>query len=396
MNKRQTSAGACGELDRTAVCTATRSAVEMLPAVLETIVLKTVALKAVLVAAVLMLLVPSCSKLEAERAEVTAGDEAIVLRPTVEAIGSPWGLKGITTPTKTDSTLNASYSIYTSAYYTNPDFPMTDGNYFVGVKADSPWNLDYNWPAAEDGSKSRIDFLSIATESAVYDISSIAEWGCYDGEKFGNNATYGVRINVPNINDNNSEILYATASQRCTDKAPVKMNFKHTQCCLEFYVHANLENVLRLDKIVVNDAYSSGELFVQIHPLEGLNWNTTSSEPHGVDVPGVLENTPLTPSKVKYSMVLIPQSRRDLTFYFQQLSFPADATTDPYDLAYSATETERWQRFSVEPVYTTTSEAKRWEAGKKYIFDVTIKFGEVIIQPSIVEWTDADDQKVPV
>ena len=357
--------------------------------------IRTRKISCVAASALLMLAVAvSCSKEGNGGGRNAAEDGRITLRALVCGV-SPYGLKGtkaITEPTKDDSTLRTDYSVYTSAYYTDKEFPSTDGNFFTGVRFYHDgliWNTTtpIYWPADTGGNG--IDFLAVATDSTVFKMSELATWAGQEGFLHGEKNVHGVRIRVPYSNDD-TEILYATASQMCDDKNSVEMNFRHTQCCLEFHIHSNLDSILKINKIYVNEAYSTGELTILTHPLESVTWNLEGAEPHAGAVPGVVDATPVKKDNIlNYSVVLPPQERRDIVFSFRQI-----ASLD--DILGMGNLDLIWQGLSIEVEYTTTTEAKKWEAGKKYIFDVTIKFGEIIIVPTVAEWTDGDDIIIPV
>ena len=360
---------------------------------------KTVRLMALLVVAV------SCTKGEPGPAPVReASDGRITLRPLVGEV-SPWGLKGtkgmgITRPTESDSTLNAEFSVYTSAYYTDTVFTSASGNFFTGVKFDRTASGDWDtgtpiyWPADTGGNG--LDFLAVATDTTVFRLSRLATWAGQKGFLHGEKNVHGVRIQVPAGNDS-TEILYATASRKCGERnavtgemESVRMDFRHTQCCLEFNVRADLDSIVRLNKIYVKDAYTTGVLTVLTHPMESVEWDVRASEPHAASVPGVIDATPVTTSEtLRYSMVLLPQERRDIVLSFRQVS------ADP-SLVTPVEASVMWDLLSVEAVYTTTTESLKWEAGKKYVFDVTVKPGEIVVAPHVVEWTDADDVPIPV
>ena len=353
-------------------------------------------------ASVLVLLAAtvSCGKEEIGGGRNEESDGRITIVPKVDDV-SPWGMKGTKGSTAPGSAeLNGDYCIYTSAYYTDAEFPTTDGNFFTGVKFDdgtSGWEpgAPIYWPADTGGNG--IDFLAVATDTTArgFGRKPGIVWAGQEEFLHGEKNVHGVRIQVPYSNDS-TEVLYATAHRKCDDKDPVEMVFKHTQCCLEFHIHANLDSIIKLNNIYVKDAYSTGMLTILTHPLESVTWNTDASEPHAVEVPGVRSTTgngtPVTKDKnLDYHVVMLPQERRDIVFSFRQVS------ADPTDPALPAAERAlMWEAYSVEAVYTTTTEAFRWEAGKKYIFDVTIKFGEIIIVPTVAEWTDGDDIIIPV
>ena len=363
-------------------------------------------------ASVLVLLAAavSCSKEGIGGGRSEESDGRITIVPKVDDV-SPWGMKGTkgSTMSDTDPGLNEDYTIYTSAYYTDTEFPTTDGNFFTGVKFDkgaSGWAPDPDapiyWPADTGGNG--IDFLAVATDTTAKGFGKKPDivWAGQEGFLHGEKNVHGVRIRVPYSNDS-TEVLYATAHRKCDDKRAVEMDFKHTQCCLEFHIHANLDSIIKLNNIYVKDAYSTGELTILTHPLESVTWNTDASEPHGVEVPGVRSTTggtDVTKDKnLDYHVVMLPQERRDIVFSFRQVS------ADPTDLPHASSPTDPpgegdiiWDAYSVEAVYTTTTEALKWEAGKKYIFDVTVKFGEIIIVPTVADWRDGEDfyQYVPV
>lgn len=355
---------------------------------------------AAIVASALLALPASCSK--EGPAAVDDAFRPIVLDALVATSPAESGTKAITNPTDEDKSLLKAYSIFTSAYYTDPEFPTTSGNYFTGVKfcydatkqgwlpappdseSDAPKIF---WPLAGEGNG--LDFLAVATDTTKLDLRPKMVWaGQDDNFLHGERNVHGVKMYVP-VSDNDTEVLYAIATKKCSDKTPVQMTFQHTQCCLEFHIslQTNLDKLLRLDNIVVEDAYTSGECRIETHPSVSVNWNFEGTEAFSTVVPGIAAGTPVVmpttaePTPI-YNMVLPPQPRRDIVFNFRQLS-SNDGADD-------------WESLSIRPTYTTSTDAAKWEAGKKYVFEVIIKLEEIIIVPSVADWNEGPDIVVPV
>lgn len=341
---------------------------------------------AIILATVLTVLPAGCTKEEPPAVE--NAPSPIVLDGFVGANRTESGTKTITD----GNTLPHGYSIFTSAYYTDPEFPATSGDYFTGVK--------FSWDGAADGwlpasgifwpltgNGNVLDFLAVATE---LELGSSMVWaGQDDNFLLGERNVHGVKMRVP-VSNNDTEVLYATASKQCSDKRPVEMNFKHTQCCLEFRIslQTNLNDLLRLSSIVVEDACTSGECCIETHPFVSVKWNFDNAEPHATEVPGIDDvpvTMPVTPDQAPlvYDMVLPPQPRRNIVLNFRQLSSSSGSEDD-------------WKTLSICPAYTVSTDAAKWEADKKYIFEIIIKFGEIIIVPSVAEWKEGEDIVIPV
>lgn len=336
---------------------------------------------AVILATVLTLIPAGCTKEESQAVE--NAPIPIVLDGFVGAKRTESGTKTITD----GNTLPPEYSIFTSAYYTDPEFPATSGDYFTGVKfswddAANGWLPESGifWPLTGNGNV--LDFLAVATE---LDLGSSMVWaGQDDNFLLGERNVHGVKMHVP-VSDNDTEVLYAIASRQCSDKRPVEMNFKHTQCCLEFRIslQTDLNNLLRLSSIVVEDAYTSGECCIETHPFVSVKWNFDNAEPHATEVPGINDVPVTMPASLVYNMVLPPQPRRNIVLNFRQLSSNSGSEDD-------------WKTLSICPAYTVSTDAAKWEADKKYIFEIIIKLGEIIIVPSVAEWKEGEDIVIPV
>lgn len=275
--------------------------------------------------------------------------------------------------------LDERYVIFTSAYYTDSEFPADDGDYFVGAvfshNDEDKWSATPRqyWPMA-----GHLSFLALATDPASYGLSP---------EETGNmmtwtarRATDGVRMKITGY-DGSSEIMYATAEANAEDAGAVSMLFHHTQACLEFNIKmtdASLNGLLRLEGIDVDAIMTDGVLTVMTYPFAEMSWDTEASESRDISVPGSQgdNDNPLeiTDEGITFRLPLLPQRQRLFHIHFRQR---ANTSSD-------------WKTTSVVMTYDHEETNKSWEIGKKYVYNITLGLNTLDFEPNVVAWDISD------
>lgn len=192
------------------------------------------------------------------------------------------------------------YTIYLSSYFNNGTIEKASGNYLYEVpfhaRLDGKWSADPEvyWPLGGD-----MDFLAISCVAQDYNISNGASW-------YSENYTKGVELNVVDGAVRTSEIMYATANGRESKDGSVALEFTHTQSWLQFQLSQFSLNEVRLDSIVLMNAYSGGKLRIQNEVFLSHDWDFRGRFRRSVVVPGT-QNLVLSLESVALCNILIPE-----------------------------------------------------------------------------------------
>ena len=288
----------------------------------------------------------SCSRdaLSGAVGPVGASGGLLALRPSGDDV----------TKAYVDSTeLPDTYTIVLSAFRSVEDGSAESGNYFTGVpfncEGDGVWHASPKkyWPFG-----GMLDFLGIASEM---DLTLAMTWG-------DRRNTDGVSVDVPSGNSGESEVLYSFVDP-CVVKpdSAVVMAFHHTQALLEFNFKSELDNIVRLDSIIVEDSYTGGRLIVQQHPLSLVKWDTDDIDMRDVPVPGVNGNMALIKGKDRsFRVAVLPRSGRHFTVHMRQRPNTGASWSRAVDVSYEYDEP-----------------SLKWRAGYKYIYNFNINSSEI-------------------
>lgn len=265
-----------------------------------------------------------------------------------------------------DCTLPESYTIYASAFYTNPSVPDEKGNYFIAApfrNDGGQWTADpaILWPVG-----GRLDFISIACEDEALDIAGCAGW--HEG-----NCSEGVEVTLGDGGCLNSEILFASACGRTAEGGGVPLNFKHAQCWLQFIVNIE-QDIIRIDKIVLEGVYTGGLLSITNNIRPDARWSFRGHRRTDKVVPGSegLIPTAGTPSVCN---ILVPeQDECDIAIYYSVKTSPSDD----------------WSS-SRNCIYRHKSGNGSWFYGDKNTLTVIFSFTEITMTARVGEWTELDE-----
>lgn len=187
------------------------------------------------------------------------------------------------------------------------------------------------------------------------------------------NASKKLILNISEA-QSQDDIVYAAAKRSSAQRESVPMEFKHSQAWIEFQIKASDDDLVYIKDIVIEDIYQKGEL--TISNTEGVashSWNFASYRAANVVVDD------------NYSLYDTNGSNAldDEDFKFLDMLIPAQGQTAfvmRYQLAGQDTILE--YRF---PMTTST-----WEAGKKYVYEITITPVEITVTPTVVGFSTAD------
>lgn len=171
------------------------------------------------------------------------------------------------------------------------------------------------------------------------------------------------------------DVLFSSAiDKKVTDaEGRVAMVFKHSQAWIQFRLHSKAsqyDNIVKIDKIVLMDTYSTGMLTVS-HPFgeaEG-QWSFRYDRAEDTDVDDVhgVYGTWMTTTIAYLDMLLPEQPMKDIILFY----------------SLSGTDSVMQYRFRL-PVAT-------WQMGKKYIYDISFAPHEIIIVPTVIPWEEKDN-----
>ena len=169
------------------------------------------------------------------------------------------------------------------------------------------------------------------------------------------------------------DVLYGAVTGRKTDHgAPVAMTFNHTQAWIQFQIKVadeTMENIVKINDITIKNIYTRGELTLNGGAEPTASWNFTSEtagdrkmdDTYKICAPNFINKS------VGYMDMLVPQQ--------DQTSFVMHYTLAGQDNVLE---------------YTYDLVTAKWEMGKKYIYEITIKPYEIIVDPRVVPFDVVD------
>ena len=320
--------------------------------------------KSILAVSVAALFFTACSN--SEDFETPQTQKEIALNPVAQ--------KATRTPIEGTS-FTTGQKIYVSAYNSE------SGKYFQGVEFKNDgngttWKAGQYWPI--NGVTS---FLAYA---ATADVTSLnPTWGDKYADKVEfdvTNGFYQAEAGAPKTPY--IDLLYASGEQlKEKDYTAVSMNFKHSGAWIVFNVKLG-ENLTNADVIINNfsllNVHKGGKLTIDNTIAGGAkaSWDFTSCAAGEYQVesfPQAASNTTNTGLTLNNSNqtfgVILPEQQQTAIQFKYTLSSTNSAFT-----AQTATYTHNLDRFN------------KWEMGKKYVYNITISFSEIKIEPSVTDW----------
>lgn len=300
--------------------------------------------------------------------------------------------------------------IYVSAYNS------VSGNYFSGVefsKAGDTWKAGKYWPI-----NGVTNFLAYAftpaadTQTTPVMDADDAKWGDTSGANWAQQVTFDFgdkSLCYKPVAAGGSEVattmtpyvdlLYASGEQaKEKDYNSVSMTFKHTGAWIVFKVKLNatlLANTsLKLNQFKLVNIYKGGKLTIDNtkYPGAQASWDFTgvSAADYAIESfpqqnTTAIDNTEgLAVTQTEFVPanifgIIIPEQKQTAIEFKYTLASEAAAFA-----AQTATYTYPLSNFG------------KWEMGKKYVYEITINFGEITITPSVADWDTPNDTDVQI
>ena len=359
--------------------------------------------KSILAVSVAALFFTACSN--SEDFDTPQTQKEIALNPVAQ--------KATRTPIE-GASFAADQKIYVSAWNS------VSGDYFTNIEftknasaSGSTWKSGQLWPINGITSFLAYAFNQNAEDSelgynySAVDVNSKATWG--DGSKdyaktltidFGNNSLCYKKAAAGGTSVSTStptpyvDLLYANADQtKEKDYSTVSMKFQHTGAWIEFNVKLkdNLSNAtLIINNFSLLNVHKGGKLTIDNTIAGGAkaSWDFTSCAAADYKVesfpqtPSSTLNKGLTLSNTQQTFgVILPEQQQTAI----QFKYTLSSTASPEAFkAQTATYTHNLDRF------------EKWEMGKKYVYNITISFKEIEIQPSVTDWGTSTDATVNI
>lgn len=258
-----------------------------------------------------------------------------------------------------------------SAFLAAGDGVTTGRDYFKDVtfSGDTTFTGGQYWPI----SAATLNFLAVAPEvtGVTTDFNST-------------NAASGSTTTVTNNLTNQYDVMYSVARKtKSAGSAPenVQMTFHHAYAWLDFTFKKSTDAPeIKINTITVNKVACDGTLTVTVTNADSLDAALSTTQSWGTPteanlvVPAPASDFVLTTTPVEYNkgILLIPEA-------------PMSSFVIKYTIA--------GQEFD----YTyTPSSAVTWQAGKKYIYQITMNPALITIVPNVEAWDGdpADDASI--
>ena len=256
--------------------------------------------------------------------------------------------------------------IYVSAYNS------VSGKYFKGVEfrkeaSETTWKAGKYWPV--NGVTS---FLAYAATGDV-----TATWG----EKYADKVEFTLNDGFYNSSESGKtpyiDLLYASGEQaKEKEYDPVSMTFKHTGAWVVFNV--KLGSVLTGAKVTLNsfqlaNLFKGGKVVVDntTYASAKASWDFTGVTAADYGVESFAEKDLSAEENYTFGAIIPEQNQTAIKFNY---TLASSDTNTPAFTAQTATYEYPLSRFD------------KWEMGKKYVYNITITFGEITITPSVAPW----------
>lgn len=290
------------------------------------------------------------------------------------------------------------YAMQVAAYLAAGDGVTGGRNYFDGVtfsKGTDSWVGGQYWPV----SAATLDFLAVAPQVESADDATPAITTVFNVDNHVSAST----TTVANNETAQYDVMYAVGRQaKVAGTAPenVGLTFAHAYSWLDFTFRTENTGVgapeIKINSITVNNVACNGTMTV----------NVTSKDEAGTAdwTEGTLS---ATSAWTNYTPTSLPVPVEDN--YEFVLTADSDAGTDgnqpaeygkglllipvspmsSFVIDYTITIGQNAQNFT----YTyTPGSALTWDAGKKYTYNIVITLSEIMVTPSVTEWSDTDEE----
>lgn len=263
-----------------------------------------------------------------------------------------------------DDGLDRGYTLYLTAHVVDDVLPANNIDYFIARPF--TWQAD-SWKAASPVfwplGGNRLSFLAVATDAASFDIPSAAVWN-------DESAANGFDLDIPDNCMTDREVLFGRAVSTKGNNGPVAINMHHSQSCLNFRIGTNYPNSVRIDRIVIKDVYTGGNLRVINSGGYAMPyWNFRGHYRHDMVVPG--------------SEKLVATAEvRDLTVYL-----PEQASCDlEIHWRRKASDIQTWEDAGYVNTVTYSPKVDSWWYGHKTVYTMDISLDRILFDVEVLPW----------
>lgn len=243
-----------------------------------------------------------------------------------------------------------------------------------------------------------------------------------------------VKIAVPDNSLKQDDILYGALSSETYTAAGEPMVFKHAEAVLAFLAESNVvyddatNFGITIDSISINGAYHSGTLLIDNPAVGGRNDGTAPScswsfAADGPNYPAGVAYAKGTANSYVQSIRNYPVPTTALTIEANSFGINYVNTYEPQDLGdeptlgtpyharnagmvlpaqdqvpitieytihngFAANGTTKLNN-SMEYTFSPAANAT-WDAGKKYIYNISITMNEITVAPTVTDWSEFD------
>lgn len=202
---------------------------------------------------------------------------------------------------------------------------------------------------------------------------------------YANGAVSEIKATLNDNSTNQADVLVAKTviDQDKTNNADgVEMTFYHALA--QIVVTAKTQNetpTAKIKSIKLNNTAQAGTLSATNLSNENgpaFKWTASSYTVTGIDFNGGFingSNLTTTESDESIGILVLPVDEKDATTKY--------SITVNYDLG-----SNKGLESTLELLSTDTGKISKWEAGKKYVYNLTITATEILIAPSVDNWDD--------
>lgn len=178
------------------------------------------------------------------------------------------------------------------------------------------------------------------------------------------------------------DVMYADCPARGSDSgAAVPMTFRHTQAWIEFAIQADVTDIVTLKDIVVENVYTRGDVTVGpvISPAtENVIWNFDREATRNLSMPDNYTGDAVKQGYDKLLKVSAPAAATDIKYF--DVLLPKQAKTS-FVIYYTLAGQDTVLEFRYD------LDGATWNAGSKYVYAITFKPHEIIVNPTVTAFT---------
>lgn len=258
------------------------------------------------------------------------------------------------------------YTVHLSSYFYNDSDASKNDIYFTDKsfrKNGSVWksNPVVFWPFG-----GHMSFLALACVDSDFDTLHSVEWSYPD-------CTKGAVLSLPDGACAESEILFGNAVSEGSGDMSVALKLYHSQSWLSFLVGAEVDGFVRIERIVIRNAYDGGSFKIDNTLFLSGEWSFRGRFRHDVVVPGS-EEVVLSGTGAVCDILLPEQGACDVVIEYRRRS--------SLGLEWSSVAVER---------YVHKASADPWYYGMKNIYEIAIGMtGEIEMKVDVEEWRTDD------